>query len=338
MAADDRPTSAAEFARQLLTQLFGDLDGVLSSTSGAEAADNAYDTVCAAAASGSPRGATLYVLTQAAQMAHRALLDGDPQFELPAPASTAELLAELVPAAANQVPALARYAGRLVRYAAEAEPAGLSLPIALATAIQQLYDGMLSTDAALGTRGLISMRTLVAHCDAMAGLLDPAGGTDRPIRVFAPHRFHDYFLSLTEDVQKAEPESQQRPVAVLTRDGRLTALIAESGHPLEAAAEAVRQRVPGDPTTKEHALLRMQGLLRLLDSARHDAAHPCAKALHDDVAYLGLVTAAATTPMAEPGRFGLPQIAQISRYNQSLLTAGVNGAKMAPSGGERRLN
>jgi len=250
---------------------------------------------------------------------------------LPDHETTAAVVLALCPDCADQLSAVARHGQRLSRYAAEAEPAASrALPAAIAIAIVQLYQGMLNADSGLGTRGLVSLRTLLAHCDAMATQLDPAEGNDRPIRVFPPDRFHDHFLFLTEKVQQTPAESKDRPVAALTRDGRLTALITSEGHPLEEAAQAVRDRVPGDPTTKEHALLRMQGLLRMLEDARHDPTHPFAAALDDDRQHLALVTAAATCPMIAPGRFGLPQLAQIFRYNRRLLGGAPPQADASP--------
>lgn len=317
MAADSAPTTPVDFARQLLTQLYGDLDRVLSVDGGTAPIADAYGLVGAAVAQGSQRGASFHVLLQAAMAVHRALVHGDPDLELPDPQTLAAALTELVPDAAPHVAALSRHATRLIRYTAEAEPNGRALPVALALAIHQLYDGLLRGDRTVGTRGLVSLRTLLAHCDAVAAQLDPAA-EDRPVRVLPPDRFHDYFMQLTEQVQQAG-DGRDRPVAALTKDGRLTAVIAEEDHPLQAAAAVIRERIPGDPTSKEHALLRMQGLLRVLDDARADAAHPLVAALHDQGWYLAVVTAAATTPMQTPGRFGLPALCQISRYNHNLL-------------------
>lgn len=318
MAADSAPTTPTDFSRQLLSQLYSDLDRVLSEDASTLPAGEAYTLIATSAAAGAPRGASFHVLLQAALAVHRALIHGDPELELPTPEALAEVLVALVPGAEPHLNSLSRHAARLVRYTAEAEPGGRTLPVALALAIHQLYEGLLRGDRAVGTRGLVSLRTLLAHCDAVSSQLDPATD-DRPIRVFPPDRFHDYFMQLTEEVQKAGGDASDRPVAALTQDGRLTALIAEADHPLQAAAATIRERVPGDPTTKEHALLRMQGLLRVLDDARREPGHPLAMALEDKGWYLAVITAAATTPMLTPGRFGLPQLCQISRYNHNLL-------------------
>jgi hypothetical protein len=166
---------------------------------------------------------------------------------------------------------------------------------------------------------LIALRTLLVHVDAIASELDPAAADDRPVRVFAPDRFHDYFMRLTELVQKAQPGAEDRPVAALTRDGRLTALITAADHPLEASAQAIRDLVPGDAATKEHALFRMQGLLRCIDELRSNPDHSWASALGNEAEYLALVTAAATAPMAVPGRFGWAQLGQVARHNLNLM-------------------
>jgi hypothetical protein len=312
------PTPPHEFAEQLIRQVLADLDGILSTAAGA--AGDAFALVGNAAAAGAPRGATLYVLVQAALAAHHALLDRfDGGYRVPDEAASSAVVLRLIPAAASGIPQLVRHAHRLTRYFGEAEPAAAALPLALADAIRRLYEGMLRNDATLGGRGLIALRTMVAHVDAVASLLDPADTADRPVRVFPPDRFHDYFLQLTERVQQPQADGGGRPIAALTRDGRLTALITSADHPLQAAAAALRQQIPGSPTTAEHALLRMQGLLYFLDALRQDRSLPFAEALDDQAAYLSLVTAAATTPMRIPGRFETQQLLQIARYNRKLL-------------------
>ncbi len=320
MASADSVPTPYEFSSQLIQQVFYDLNGLLLSNNVPVA--DAFEFVTAAAIAGAPRGSVLVVLAQGALTAYEALLSED---DAPAPLDAAlldEILSRLVPGAAAQLPALARHAQRLIRYFAEAEPAGEALPLALAQVIQRLYRGMMTEDQVLGGRALIALRTLIAHVDAVASVLDPAGGIDRPVRAFAPDRFHDHFLFLTEQVQKHAAPSTDRPVAALTLSGRITAIVAAVDHPLEAAAAAVRERVGGDPATQEHALLRMQGLLHFVDALRHDGNLPFAEALRDETAFLSLVTAAATAPMRTPGQFGEQQLVQIARFNRILLKPG----------------
>lgn len=326
---DQEITSTTEFAEQLIRQLFADLGGILSRAGGEPAAD-AFDLVANAAIAGEPRGASLVVLLQATASAYAQLAqDETGEDSIPAPGTIGEELHALLPAAVGKLDLLARHAARLSRYVGETEPAAPALPKALAQAICQLYQGLAGGDHRLGSTGLIALRTLLVHVDAIASQLDPATTEDRPVRVFAPDRFHDYFMKLTELVQNARPGESDRPVAALTRDGRLTAVITEADHPLEASAQAIRDLVPGDAATKEHVLFRMQGLLRLIDEIRADAAHPWADALRDQAKYLGLVTAAATAPMAAPGRFQWPPLAQVARHNLALLQSSAGGAEHA---------
>jgi hypothetical protein len=328
MTNPDEVTSPGEFAEQLIRQLYADLDEVLLADDAEPTGDDAFTIAAAAAAAGQPRGATLVVLLQAARAAH-AQLTGIGSTAPPAPDAPEigqdfrHLLAQ------STVEPLIPLARRLIRYAGETEPAAPPLPLALAEAIRQLYEGMSREDFNLGSTGLIALRTLLVHIDAIAGQLDPAETEDRPIRVLPPDRFHDYFLKLTERVQQAGPEAGDRPVAALTRDGRLTAVVTTNDHPLEAAAQAVRDSVPGDALTREHALLRMQGLLRLLDHLRGDPDHPFAAALSDELWYLSLVTAAATAPMASPGRFSWAAIGQVARHNRNLLLMRPGGPSAA---------
>lgn len=321
MASADTAPTPYEFSNQLIRQVFSDLDGILLDNNESPVSD-AFALVAHEAATGTPRGSALVALIQGALAAYPALLTDEGVVSLPQPAQTEEVLVRLVPGAAKYTSALSRYAQRVVRYFAEAEPAGEALPLALANAIQRLYRGMMAGDSVLGGRGLIALRTLVAHVDAIASLLDPAGGMDRPIRAFAPDRFHDHFIFLTEQVRKPDAPGADQPVAALTLDGRITAIIAAASHPMEAAAAAVRERVGGDSTTREHALLRMQGLLHFIESRRLDKNLAFAEALHDETAFVSLVTAAATTPMREPGRFGARQLLQIARFNRLLLQGG----------------
>ncbi len=326
---DQDLTPSGEFADQLIHQVFADLGGILSQSDAAPT-DNAFGLVADAAIAGEPRGASLVVLLQAAAHAWRRLVHGDEGSDtVPAPNEIGEELRTLVPAAVTRLDALSRHAARLSRYAGETEPAAPALPRALGEAIHQLYEGLTRDDHRLSSIGLIALRTLVVHVDAIASQLDPADTGDRPVRVFSPDRFHDYFLKLTELVQKAPPGKVDRPVAALTRDGRLTAVIAESDHPLEASAQAIRDLVPGDAATKEHALFRMQGLLHALDELRANPGHPWADALKDEVKYLALVTAAATAPMAAPGRFGWAGLAQVARHNLTLLQSSAGGPARA---------
>lgn len=324
--ADPDITPIGEFADQLIRQLLADLRGTLSHPD-ATPADDAFELIAEAASRGEPRGATLVVLLQASVNAHGRLVQGDGSVDaIAAAGDVGTELAQLVPQAPSKLDALARHATRLVRYAGETEPAAPALPRAIAESIHQLYQGLASGDHQLSSIGLMALKTLVVHVDAMASQLDPSDTGDRPVRVFAPDRFHDYFMKLTELVQKAGPAGNDRAVAALTRDGKLTAVITESDHPLETSAQAIRDLVPGDAATKEHALFRMQGLLRCIDELRADPHHPWADALRDEPKYLSLVTAAATAPMSVPGRFGWAPLAQVARHNLSLLQSPPGGA------------
>ena len=315
---EDQTPSPGDFAEQLIRQLFADLDGILSDDEGTAVTD-AFDLVARSAVRGQARGSSLIVLLQAASVAYAGLVDGNEIAEPPAPREVAGLLQALLPEAVPALGNLARHADRLSRYAGETEPAAPALPNAIAGAIRQLYEGLASDDRRLSSIGLIALRTRVIHIDAIANLMDPIASNDRPVRVFPPDRFHDYFLKLTELVQNAPSDQQNRPVAALTRDGRLTAVITAADHPLEASAQAIRNLVPGDAATKEHALLRMQGLLRCIDEIRSTPEHPWTGVLKKDTEYLALVTAGATAPMTVPGRFGWSPLAQIARQNLRLM-------------------
>ena len=109
---------------------------------------------------------------------------------------------------------------------------------------------------------------------------------------------------------------------------RITAVITEDTHPLEAAAAAVRATIHGDDTTRDHALARIRALLDMLDGLRRAPNPLLGDAIQDDTVHLSLVLAAATAPLAASSGFRFPAIAQIARYNQHLLrgAAAVTGA------------
>lgn len=311
---DDTP-HPHEFAGQLIRQLLGDLDGILFD--GEAAADDAFELVAREAGAGAPRGATLVLLARAALSAHRVLVFESGGPEVPEDADTGDTLAALVPECRAQLPALLAQAGRLSRVLALAEQGGEPVTAALARTVVRFYEGLAAGNETLAGRALIELRSMTVHIDATAVALDSAAF--EPRRVLRPDRFHDWFMQYASLAQSPESRGSEQAVATLTRDGKITAVVTEDTHPLESAARAVRELIPGDDKTRDDAMARIRALLDFIDALRGRAQPQIGNAFDDQTVYLSLVVAAATAPLDSAGGFRFPSIAQIARYNQVLL-------------------
>ena len=307
---DDTP-SPAEFSGQLISQLLTDLDGVLSD--GEMPSADARGLIVKAARDGGLRGAILVLLTQAACNAYRRLLDE------PSPIEAIDVLITVYPELIETTAALFRHADRLSTYVAEAEHDGERPEIRLADSIHELYAGLGNGDETASARGLVTLRALINHIDAAAQLLSTTDAASRPPAcVIRPDKFHDHFLRMVEDVSKRQAD--EMPVAALTRDGRLTAIVTDDRHPIDAAATSIRHEVSGDERQRDDAVTRMLALVDAIDRLRRENAHALGDFADDAMRYAGLITAAATTPLASGAAgFHLPALAQVARYNHSLL-------------------
>jgi len=315
-------SQAQDFAEQLIRQVLADLDGVL--LDGEIPAPQAFALLTAAAAAGRTRGGALTLLARAALSAHGALAsagDGDPgEFAAVHDAEVGDVLRQLGAATAPGLPALLRAASAVEHYVAAAEPGAPPPQQTLALAIHRLYQGLRDDDEGMGGRGLVELRALVVHLDATACMLDQGDITAAPLRVIRPDRFHDYFLRFTSLAQTQGAAGEERAVAALSRDGRIEALITEDApHPVVAAAQQVHQAVAGDSTTKDHALARIRALLVFLAALRRQPRVAIGDAAADPTVHLSLVIAAATAPLRLGGEFGFAALAQVARYNLSLL-------------------
>lgn len=309
-----------DFARQLIRQLYADLDGVLFDDD--HPADDAYALAAGAAAAARPRGAVLIILARAAIDAHRALLIGtSPAADALAEAAAAAAVAELLPASARQLPALLGHATNLTRYLAIAEQSSEAIHRPLARAIQRFYSALGEEDAVVGGRSLFELRSMVVHLDACACALETGGAAPEPLRVIRPDRFHDYFMQYTSLAQAPGAAQGEQAVATLTQDGRISAVITDK-HPLEVAASALRESIVGDETTRDHTLARIRALLDFLDGLRRTPQAAIGDALNDSSVHLSLVIAAATAPLHASAGFAHAQLAQVARYNQRLLRDG----------------
>lgn len=325
--AAGEPPHPHDFAEQLIRQLYEDLDGYLFD--GAEAVDEAWLLVIDAVAGARIRGAVPLVFARAALAAHHRLIHD----EAPPDAATAldaagAAVASFLPEARAQLPALKTHAERLTRHMAIAEQSPDSIDVPLSQAIQRFYVALGEENGAAGHRALIEMRSIVLHLDACAVMLDQAESAPEPIRVIRPDRFHDYFMQYASLARTPETARGEKPVATLSEGGRITAVITEDTHPLEAAAAAVRQAMQGDDTTRDHALARIRALLDVLDGLRRSPNPLLGDAIGDDTVHLSLVLAAATAPLQASSGFRFAAIAQIARHNQQLLrgAAAVSGA------------
>jgi len=328
MEQDSDILQARDFAGQLIRQVLMDLDGVL--LDGEAPAPRALPLLAAAAAAGSTRGGALILLARAAWSAHGPLASGqddDPgAFAAVQDHEVGEALAQLGAESASRLPALLQAASALEHYVAATEPGASPPQQTMALAIHRLYQGLRDDDEGLGGRGLVELRALVVHLDATACMLDHGDITAAPLRVIRPDRFHDYFLRFTSLAQTQGAAGEERAVAALSRDGRIEALIiADAPHPIVAAAQQVHQAVAGDATTKDHALARIRALLVFLAALRRQPRTTIGDAVADPTVHLSLVIAAATAPLRLGGEFSFAALAQVARYNLSLLR-GVPGA------------
>lgn len=306
------PPSPLEFAEQLIRQVLRDVDGVLLD----KQARSALPLLSDEAQRGRARGATLSLLARSAIMSLRALMsDREPQAQAADHAEADAIVQHLV---RSTIPAaeLAQQVERVENFLADSEPASSGPAQNLARAVVRLYAGLQNNDEQLGGRGLIELRALVVHLDAVACALQEAGSADAPVRVTRPDRFHDAFLRLTEHVR--DKEDTEIPVATLTQDGKITAVIKDDSHPVAAALHAAREHFEGSKDDKDAAVQRMLALMLVFERIRHHDLPELDGALADPALYLGLVTAGATAPLTHSG-FTLGPLTQIARYNRSLF-------------------
>lgn len=306
------PPSPQEFAEQLIKQVLRDVDGVLLDPQQRPA----LELLGEEALRGRARGATLLLLAQAAVQSLRALIHGDePQAQLADQTEAEQIVQHLL-----QAPAIAdgleQQVERIEHFLSDSEPQTQGPAQNLARAVVRLYAGLQNNDEALGGRGLIELRALVVHLDAVAMALQEAGSADQPIRVVRPDRFHDAFMRLTEHIR--EKESTEIPVATLTQDGKITAVIKDDSHPVAAALHAAREHFEGSKDEKDAAVQRMLALLLVFERIRHKDLPSLEGALEDPALYLGVVTAGATAPLTQSG-FVLNPLSQIAGYNKALF-------------------
>lgn len=316
--AAGEPPHPHDFAEQLIRQLYEDLDGYLFN--GAAAADAAWPVVIEAVTHARVRGAVPLVFARAALAAHHRLIhDEAPPDEALALDAAGAAVAAFVPEAKPRLAALIAHAERLTRQMAIAEQSPDAIHVPLSQAIQRFYVALGHDDASAGQRALIEMRSILLHLDACAVMLDQAESAPEPLRVIRPDRFHDYFMRYASLAREPEQTAGERAVATLGEGGKITAVITEDTHPLEAAAAAVRDSMQGDDTTRDHALARIRALLDLLDALRRSPNPLLGDAIRDDTVHLSLVLAAATAPLQASAGFRFAAIAQIARHNQHLL-------------------
>lgn len=313
------PPHPHDFSEQLITQLYEDLDGYLFEDG--TAIDHAWPLVIEAVRHARTRGAVLVVFARATLAAHhRLVFDETPPDDSIALDEACAAVASFVPEALAQLPALKSHAERLMRHMAIAEQSPDAIHVPLSNAISRFYAALADENAAVGSRALIEMRSIILHLDACAAALDRAESAPEPVRVIRPDRFHDYFMHYASLAQKPETSAgSEHAVATLSQDGRITAVITEDTHPLETAARAVRPTIAGDEITRDHTLVRIRALLDVLDDLRHAPNPLIGDALNDTTVHLSLVLAAATAPLHASGGFSFSAIAQIARYNQQLL-------------------
>ncbi len=313
------PSPAQEFAAQLIRQVLDDLGGVL--IDGETPAEDALALLGDAALAGRTRGGALVLLARAALAAHRTLESGWNDDVAEAQSSeVGALLQQLCAVTESQLPALFAAARAIEHYVAAAEPTVPPPAQTLALAIHRLYEGLRNDDEGMGGRGLVEMRALVVHLDATASMLGQGSVSAAPLRVIRPDRFHDYFLRFTTLAQSQGAAGEERAVAALSRDGRIEALIVEdAAHPIVAAAQQVHQAVAGDAATKDHVLARIRALRVFLAALRRRPRAVVGDAVADPNVHLSLIIAAATAPLRLAEEFDFAALAQVARYNQTLL-------------------
>lgn len=308
-----------DFAEQLIRQVLADLDGVL--LDGEQPADESFPLLADAAASGRTRGGALVLLAHAALSAHHALVYGrGEEFAAVDQGEIGALLQRLCEVPPAMLPNLYKAASAVEHYLAAAEPGAQRPQQTLALAIHRLYEGMRDDNAELGGRGLVELRSLVVYLDATAQMLDQGSVSAEPLRVMRPDRFHDYFLRFTTTAQAQNGEGAERAVAALSRDGRIEALITEDApHPVIAAAHEVHAAVAGDERTKDHVLARIRALLAFITLLRARPRPQLGDPAAQPDVQIALVIAAATAPLRLGAEFEFAALAQIARYNLSLL-------------------
>jgi hypothetical protein len=166
---------------------------------------------------------------------------------------------------------------------------------------------------------------MTVHIDASAAALESVSFDPR--RIVRPDRFHDWFMQYASLAQSSEARGSEQAVATLGRDGKISAVITEDVHPLEAAARIVRDQISGDDTSRDHTLARIRALLDFIDAMRRRPQAQIGDTQNDQAVYVSLVLAAATAPLDAGGSFRLATLGQIARYNQILL----RGVRMTPA-------
>ncbi len=312
--------SLPEFLDQLLSQLLADLDTALVPGGGARPAFEA------AARNGRARAGALLTLARAAVIAHRSLVSGEPPEAADGDAEAAlEALAAVI--GGFDRAALTRHADRSTDLVAGAEPGSAAPALNLARAMVRLYAGLGQGDDALGARGLHELRALFLHVDAAACVAATMPAAEQPVRVVRPDHFHDAFMQLSDAIRKRGDAAGDTPVARLSPDGRLQAVIEDHDHPLAAALAAAAERVGEDEDLRTATALRLVALLRVIDLIRSGDLDGTEGLLDDLPRFVGLVTAAATTPLPEAG-FDAEVLLRIAAYNARLMQP------PSPPGGE----
>ena len=317
-----------EFAGQLIEQLLADLNGLLFEER--RPVIDAGALLRGAAEAGGARGALWLLLVHAALNAHRQLVYGDDEPRVEATADEIEAaLLKLLPQARMQLPALRAHAQRLRHYVALAERAREPSEAAIERAIVRLYEGLGSGDEALGGRGLIELRSLAIYLDASASAIDLQTATSEPVQVIRPDRFHDCFLRFNELAQRPATAAGERAVAALSREGRISAVVTRDEHPLEVAERELRIHIGDDLALQDHSLLRIKALLAFIERLRRDPAGNTLldNPLDDSIAHSSLVVAAATAPLAIGSEFHFAAIAQLARFNLTLLKQQTRAAR-----------
>lgn len=321
--SDDEAPSPAEFAEQLGRQLLADLDGVFAD---GEGGGNARSLLIQAVGDGQARGAALWVLLRAALAAHAALLEENHQpdaFIEPDADAVLAALARWVPTVLENRAYWSLAGPALSARQSLAEGRPESTHQATARAIHRLYHGLRSHDERASHAGLLELRAMVVHLDACAQLGD---GEAALVPVLRPDRFHDDFLRYASAAQAGSADLEQ-PVAALGQDGRLTAVVIGSLHPVEHARRALR-----DGNTDGQLEVTLQRIEALLDqlAALRAENHPWSRAaISDEAAFIGLVTAAATTPMRDGKGFERAPLLQVARFNQQLMRSTMAGPGQA---------